>query len=122
MLHICAVEQCCGTHSIHSIIQYKQCDTCRTVARKCSLGRLYIRVGGLDIENLIKTRMIYSVSYFNLGGIGTLFGGVKPTKAPPWRRDWIHATYITYIASNKEAGLGLPKLGSDSLLTATVGM
>jgi len=22
------------------------------------------------------------------GGLGALFGGAKPTKAPPWRRDW----------------------------------
>jgi len=30
------------------------------------------------------------VSYFNLGFLGTLFGGAKPTKAPPppLRRDW----------------------------------
>jgi len=38
--------------------------------------------GGLDIENFIKSPLIYSVSYFDLGGLGTLFGGVKPTKAP----------------------------------------
>ena len=37
---------------------------------------------GLDIENLIKSLMIYSVSYFDLGGLGTLFGRTKPTKAP----------------------------------------
>jgi len=30
--------------------------------------------------------LISNVSYFNLGGLGALFGGAKPTKAPPWRR------------------------------------
>ena len=37
---------------------------------------------GLDIENLIKTSMIYSVSYFDLGEIGTLFGGLSPPNPP----------------------------------------
>jgi len=27
--------------------------------------------------------MIYNVSYFNLGGLGSSFGGAEPTKAPP---------------------------------------
>jgi len=29
-----------------------------------------------------KTLFVYSISYFNLGGIGALFGGAKPTKDP----------------------------------------
>ena len=37
--------------------------------------------GGL-IENLIKSPIIYSVSHFDLGGLGTLFGAAKPTIAP----------------------------------------
>jgi len=50
--------------------------------RKSSLGGIYVRVGGftfvpegLDIENLIKSPMIYSASYFEFGGLGSLFGG-----------------------------------------------
>jgi len=43
---------------------------------------------GLDILKFDQTPLIYSVSYNNLGGLGTLFGGPKPTKASPWRRDW----------------------------------
>jgi len=35
--------------------------------------------GGLNA----KTQFIYSISYFNLGGLGALFGGAKPTKVPP---------------------------------------
>jgi len=31
---------------------------------------------------LTKTPLIYSVSRFHLGGLGALFGGAKPTKAP----------------------------------------
>jgi len=37
---------------------------------------------------LTKTTLIYSVSCFNFGGLGTLFGGDKPTNASPVRRDW----------------------------------
>jgi len=49
----------------------------------------------LGIENLIKTPMVYSVSYFHLGGLGTLFGEAKPTKAPPpWRRDCMKRKYM----------------------------
>jgi len=66
----------------------------RTVTRKFSIGGLcssaeglFVCAGGLDIIKLTKTPLIYSVSRFNLGEIGALFGGDKPTKAPPWRRD-----------------------------------
>ena len=38
--------------------------------------------GGLDIEKLIKPPMIYSVLYFDLEELSTLFGGAKPTKPP----------------------------------------
>jgi len=36
---------------------------------------------------LTKTPLIYSVSRFNLRGLGALFGRAKPTKAPQWRRE-----------------------------------
>jgi len=52
----------------------------RTVARKPLIRELYVCAGGLDIESLIKTPLICSVSYFNLGGLGALFEGTKPTK------------------------------------------
>jgi len=45
-------------------------------------GGLCVCAGGLDIIKLAKTPLIYSVSRFNLGGIGAMFGGAKPTKAP----------------------------------------
>jgi len=38
--------------------------------------------GVLDIIKLNKIPLIYSVSRFNLGGLGALFGVAKPTKAP----------------------------------------
>jgi len=38
--------------------------------------------GGFDIENLIKNALIYSVSYFNLGGLRVLFGWLSPPKSP----------------------------------------
>jgi len=37
--------------------------------------------GGVDIEILIRTPLIYGISYFNWG-LDVLFGGTKPTKAP----------------------------------------
>ena len=39
----------------------------RTVARTCSLGGLYVCAGRLDIENLLKSPLIYSIPWFNLG-------------------------------------------------------
>jgi len=39
----------------------------RTVDRESSIGGLYVCAGGCLSENLIKTQLIYSVSYFNLG-------------------------------------------------------
>ena len=61
----------------------------RTFARKflirglCSSAGGGVRLcGGLDFIKLTKTPLIYSVSRFNLGGLGALFGGDKPTKAP----------------------------------------
>ena len=40
----------------------------------------------LTLQNLTKTPLIYSASY-QLGELGTLFEGAKPTKAFPWRLD-----------------------------------
>jgi len=39
--------------------------------------------GGVEIIKSTKTPLIYTVSRFNLGGLGALFGRAKPTKAPP---------------------------------------
>jgi len=76
-------------------------DADRTVARKSSLGgftfmwRGFTFVpGGLDIENSMKSPLICSVSYSDLGELGTLFGGAKPTIAPPWRQDWMQIQYF----------------------------
>jgi len=43
---------------------------------------LFVCEGGLDTIKSTKAALIYSVSRFNLGGLGVLFGGAKPTKAP----------------------------------------
>jgi len=60
----------------------------RTAARKSSTGGFYVCAGGLErlCKGLVnaKTYFIYSASYFNLGGLGALFGVAKPTKAPSW--------------------------------------
>ena len=39
---------------------------------------------GLTFQNLTKTELIYSVSRFNFGGLGALFGGGLVPKSPPW--------------------------------------
>jgi len=53
----------------------------RTVARKFSIGGfVFVWAGGLDIIKLTKTPFIYSISRFNLGGLGALFGGSKPPR------------------------------------------
>ena len=61
---------------------WTSCDPSRTVARKCSVGGLYIFSGGLDVCAGGLTLFIYSISYFNLGGLGALFGGLNPPKPP----------------------------------------
>jgi len=55
----------------------------RTVSRKTSIGGLYVCAEVLDILKIDKTTLIYSASYFNVGRLVALFGGSKPTKAPP---------------------------------------
>jgi len=61
----------------------------RTVTRKFSIGglcgsasELCVFFGSLDIIKLTKTPLIYSVSRFNLGGLGALLGGLSPPKPP----------------------------------------
>jgi len=50
----------------------------KTVARKSSLGGLYVCAGGLDIENLKKYPMIHSVSYFDFGDLVLCLGVQSP--------------------------------------------
>ena len=61
----------------------------RTVARKFSLGGLYVSAGNLDIENLLKSPLIYSVSYFIWRPWDFVYQSFGVTKAPPWQRHWI---------------------------------
>jgi len=58
-------------------------------------GYTFVRRGFMFMQggwhsNLTKFPPIYSVSYFNLAGLGALFGGTKPTKSSLWRRDRSH--------------------------------
>ena len=50
----------------------------RTVAWNFSKGSLCVCAEELDIIKLTKTPLIYSVSRFNLGGLGAWFGETKP--------------------------------------------
>jgi len=47
---------------------------------------------------LTKIPLTYSVSHFNLGGLAALFGGDNPTKAAPWRQDWVNVLLGVYLA------------------------
>jgi len=53
----------------------------------CAGGALRSCRGGRH-SNLAKIPLIFCVSCFKFGGLGVLFGEAKPTKVPPWRRDW----------------------------------
>jgi len=64
-------------------------DSSRTVARTFSIGGLCSSAGGfsfvseeLDIIKLTKTPLIYSVSRFNLKGLGAFFGGYAHQSPP----------------------------------------
>jgi len=54
---------------------YKSSAGSRTVARKSSIG---VFTFVLDILKLTKTPLMYSVSYFNLGGLEYCLGGLSP--------------------------------------------
>jgi len=54
----------------------------RTVGRKCSLEGLYFCAGRLDIKNLSKSPLIYTVSYFNFGAWGFVCRGEAHQSIP----------------------------------------
>jgi len=82
-------------------VQTQAICNCRITARAVIWSTSYFPIvsiflltalGGLPenpgtIESLIKIRLIYSVSYLNLGGLGALFGGLRAHQSPPWRWD-----------------------------------
>jgi len=77
----------------------------RTVARKWSIGGLYVRAGGAWHSNLTNFPLIYNVSYF-IWGSWSFVWRAKPTKALPWRRDWVQAhpqKFWFFIAKNLRA-------------------
>jgi len=72
-------------------VRFLSCVLCRAFEKRLhsvvyhleSLRQRVLRFcRGLDIENLIKTPLIYSVSYFNLEGLSALFEGLRPPKSP----------------------------------------
>ena len=74
--------------------------TYRTVARKSSIGGLCVCAKGLDIEKLIKTPLMYSVSCFSLGGSVLCLGVLSPPKPP--RGDGNFGMVFVFV-SNKYA-------------------
>ena len=65
----------------------------RMVARKFSIGGLWVCARGLDIKKLTKTQLIHSVSCFNLGIWSFVYGSLAP-KSPPW---WWGSTGLPYF-------------------------
>jgi len=66
-----------NTQQIHELLH----SIPRTIPESFQQGTLRLCRWALHSEN-DKTLLIYSVSYFNLGGLGALFGEAKPTKDP----------------------------------------
>jgi len=54
----------------------------RTVARKSSVGGLYICTVGLDILKFEQTPLFYSASYFNVRSLELCLGGLSPLERP----------------------------------------
>ena len=57
----------------------------RTVARTSSIGGLYVCAEVLNILKIDKNRTDLQCFIFNIGELGALFGGAKPTKTPTRR-------------------------------------
>jgi len=74
------------TQTKQQTLSFIVCRCCRglgrTVARKFSIGELYVCGGWLDILKLTNTPLIYNVSCFSLGGLGASFGGLSRPKIP----------------------------------------
>jgi len=98
---LCEKKHCCQQSAFFATKVPSKVRNCavpppdRTVARKSSIGGLYVFSGGLErlCRGLKRKNSIYSISYFNLGVLGSFSGGAKPTKATPWRRG-CHQTIV----------------------------
>ena len=94
---------------------------CKTVARKSSIGRLCICIRGFDIEKLVKTPLICTVTYFNLGVLGASFGGANPPNPPRDDRtkdmdDESFVTEMRHLLFLHSANFGKGKLLPQDLL------
>jgi len=68
-------------HTLQPLFIFCGCRTrFRTVTRMSSIRGPLPLCNRLDIENLIKIPLIYSVSYFHFGGLGALLGGLSSPK------------------------------------------
>ena len=97
----------------YGIVWAAKINPARIVARKCLLGWLYVFAGRLGIENLLKSPLLYSISYFNLGGLGLCLHGRSPLKHPrgdgpesPWTANsWRSLKWSTYCKHRCAAAL-----------------
>jgi len=66
----------------------------RTVARKSSM-EAFTFVRGLDMLNLTKTPLIYTVVFhISLWESWSFVRGAKPNQATPWRQDWLKISFL----------------------------
>jgi len=70
-----------GTEQIRVCVSRYDQSTQNCRQKMFTMG-LYVCAGRLDIENLLESAVIYSVSYFNLGDLGLCLEGLIPPKHP----------------------------------------
>jgi len=80
--------QLLGGHSRYAFVLAVMINPPRTAARKCSLG-CFAFVQERLILKICQNLYWLIVFHILILGPGALSEGAKPTKAPPWRRDWI---------------------------------
>jgi len=92
-------------------VDSSSCVQTRTVARKSSIGGLYVCARDFTFvqegltSKVDKIPLIYSVSYFNLGGFELCLGELSEPK-PPWRRYWSRH----YLHTRTHLRVWLPKV------------
>jgi len=65
---------------IHPNIDHRLVNIVRIVARKFSIGGFTFVQGCLTFQNLTKTPLIYSATYFNLGVLELCCEGLSPSQ------------------------------------------
>ena len=98
----------CHTKAMTAPVQYttRVCIRLRTVATKSSIGWLYVCAGGLErlCREAWKQKLyLFIVFHISIWGAWSFVWGSKPTKAPPWPRDW--SGYYFLLCPNRSVCL-----------------